>query len=457
VTSPAPPAKPGFKILWYDRSAADFALRSETMAVILFSVQLLVTLGVVLLIAYAGRAIAQFLRQPAVIGEIAVGLTAGPIMIAIAGRASFPKILPPDVLNGLHRFGDIGLALFLVGIAHHLRFGRERMPARTIGWITAGAFVIPLLLGGLLAGWLLWSGDDNVRGESNTPAFVLMVAVSLVVTAVPVLARILSDHALANDVSGRLAMASAAVIDAAAWLLLGVALGMTAGDAGDVAISMITLLAGIGLSLLARRGLAAGWLTRFCRRLPGVAAVLLAAATVGTVTLVASLGLTGVVGAFLVGFAVPSTGPQGKAWSTVVTRVSGVGRTLVPVFFVVAGIQVFTKPMTQVPWLVLVLATVLAIVGKIGGGYLGARIAGQPHRTAITVGVLLNTRGLTEIVVLQAGYTAGILPPALFLALVTMALITTAMTGPLLKLLKLTTPATTDTVPRVTEGAAPHD
>jgi len=103
----------------------------------------------------------------------------------------------------------------------------------------------------------------------------------------------------------------------------------------------------------------------------------------------------------------------------------------VPAFFVTTGLKLWTAS-GGIPWLVAVVATVLAVLAKVGGGYLFSRRGGEDRAGALRVGVLLNTRGLTEIVLLQTGYNAGVITPALYLALLVMALVTTAMTGPLL-------------------------
>lgn len=391
-------------------------------------------LGALLLVGYAGRLVARLLRQPPVIGEITFGLLTGPALIGLLGNDGFNTALPHEVISGLREIGNIGLALYLVGVAHHLQVGPVRMSGRAVSWVAFGAFVPPLVLGGGLAAMILTIGRSDLRGTSSTPAFVLLVAVSLCVTAVPVLARILQEHSIEDTVAGRLSMASAAVMDGIAWLMLGVALGLASGGVGNVATSLAILVAGVGVALLVRRVLKTRPATAAAGRFPWSMAVLLAAGTLATTTALTAWGLTGVVGAFLFGLAVP--GGEGREnWTKAVHRISRVGRALVPVFFVVAGVDVFAKPLNGLPWIVFVVATVLAIVGKIGGGYLGARFGGQTRTVATEVGVLLNTRGLTEMVVLQAGYSAGILPPALFLALLAMALLTTAMTGPLLKLL----------------------
>ncbi|MGW7418445.1 cation:proton antiporter, partial [Streptomyces sp. NPDC054863] len=142
-------------------------------------------------------------------------------------------------------------------------------------------------------------------------------------------------------------------------------------------------------------------------------------------------GVTEIFGALLVGLAIPPDG-----WHDVVRVVTRIGRLLVPVFFVVTGLTVFGGQFGATPWFAIVLATALGIVGKVGGGFLGARLGGASVLDAARLGVLVNTRGLTELVVLQAGYSAGILTAPVFLALVVMALVTTAMTGPCYGLLE---------------------
>ncbi|MEU4746511.1 cation:proton antiporter, partial [Actinosynnema sp. NPDC023658] len=168
-------------------------------------------------------------------------------------------------------------------------------------------------------------------------------------------------------------------------------------------------------------------------RHPRATGVAIAAVALLTAFQLEHWGLTAVFGAFVVGLALP-----GGAWEKVARPVMSFGRLLVPVFFVVAGMGVANAPRGSVPWAAILIATGLAILGKVGGGYAGARLAGQDRRTSLSVGVLVNTRGLTEIVVLQAGYSAGLLSVQLFLALVVMALATTGMTGPLLSLIERT-------------------
>ncbi len=386
-----------------------------------------VVLAAVLLAAYAGRLAARAVRQPEVVGEILAGILVVPAVLAVGGPSGLAGVLPADVVGPLKVLGQIGLVLFLVGVAHELRHGQSGLGARAVGWVTAGSFVPALLAGLAMAAWVLFAADPDVRGTASAPALVLMIAVALSVTAVPVLARILEDRRMTDQPAGRLAMAAAVVTDSSAWLLLVVAVGLS----GGVLLSLVLLAVGVAVTLAGRvllRGKAA---TAAAERFPWIVRVAVAALALLIAFLFEHWGLTAVFGAFVVGLALPA-GP----WTDIVRPVTQGGRLLVPVFFVVAGMGVANAPRADVPWDAIAIAVVLAVLGKVCGSYLGARLAGQDRRTSLTVGVLMNTRGLTEIVVLQAGYSAGLLSVRLFLALVAMALVTTAMTGPLLSLIE---------------------
>lgn len=385
-------------------------------------------LAVVLVAAVLGRSAARATRQPEVIGEILAGILVVPLVIAVAGRDALGALLPGDVLGVLQEIGKIGLVLFLVGVAHELRRGNADLRSRTVGWVTAGSFVPALGTGLLFACWVIFYADDDLRGSAPTAPLVLMIAVALSVTAVPVLARILEDRGLMGTTNGKLSMAAAVFTDSSAWLLLLVAIGSASGGWNGVLISVVVLAIGVVVAITGRALLRTGASATISGRFPRATSLAVAVAALLLAGEIESWGLTAVFGAFVVGLALP----KDDGWQAVVAPVMTLGRWLVPVFFVVAGMGLFTTPSSTLPWVAMALATALAIVGKVGGGYLGARLAGLPGRDALTVGVLMNTRGLTEIVVLQAGYSAGLLSAGLFLALVVMALVTTGLTGPLL-------------------------
>jgi Kef-type K+ transport system membrane component KefB len=284
-----------------------------------------------------------------------------------------------------------------------------------------------LLTGLVFAAWAVWLAPAEVRGTAPTAALVLMLAVAMSVTAVPVLARILEERSDLGRASG-LSMMASVLIDTPAWLLLTVALGLAAGGLGGVWLAFATIGVGAVLAWCGRRALGSEHVAGVAAQRPRTTAFVLAVVALGAGTAAHSLGLTAIFGAFLVGVVVPRT----EAWSRVVALVSRVGRAFVPVFFVVAGATLSTSGVSAFPWTGVVLALVLGVLGKVGGGYAGARWGGEDSVTSLRVGVLVNTRGLTEIVVLQIGFTAGLLTPGLFVALLVMALVTTALTGPLL-------------------------
>ncbi|MFD1539765.1 cation:proton antiporter [Nonomuraea guangzhouensis] len=405
-----------------------------------------VVLAAVLLLALAGRLLAGALRQPAVIGEVALGMAAGPLVLAVAG----PGVVSALPLDWLGWCGHTGLVLFLVGVIHELRAAPPLARGRAVGWTTVGALAVPMLAGAAVAAWALAGDEPGLRGTAPAPALIVFLAVSLSVTAVPVLARILSERGLVGTRAGVLAMTVAIVTDAAAWLLVALAVSLAAGGLGGVVVlTVVTAVALLG-ALAVRRVLGASRLLRLVARGPRVAAVLLAVWALVAAAALRSWGLTEILGAALAALALPlkgtrtappESGAAGDAddegpWTRPVRAVAGVGRLLVPVFFVVTGFSVFAEPFAVAPWSAIVLVTLLGMASKIGGAYAGARFGGEPREVALGLGVLLNTRGLTELVVLQIGHEAGILTPAMFLALAVMALVTTAATGPSYALLQ---------------------
>ncbi|MFJ6509252.1 cation:proton antiporter [Streptomyces sp. NPDC091879] len=402
-------------------------------------VHLVVVLAAVFAAAQAGRIAARRLRQPEVIGEITAGLLAGPAVLAVLGHARFDAVLPAPVLADLKVVGQAGLILFLVGLAHHLRAGSAR-PARTaLTWVTAGSLLLPLACGALLAVWVITREGEAVRGHAPTASFVLMMAVALCISAVPVMARILSARRMHESAAGALTLSSAIVIDAVGWLLLTLALCLSSGSVAGFLHSLLALAFAAAAALLLRTLLSTSAARRFCIRAPRAAGTLLAVAAIAVALTVEHLGMTAILGAAVVGLSIPAG--LGTPWAPVIASVSRVGQAIVPVFFVVTGVTVFNKAFSAASWQLFVLAITLGVAGKTVGGYLGARAGGQSVNESRQVAVLMNTRGLTELIALQAGLTAGVLTAPLVLVLVVMALVTTAMTGPLLTYLDHTTTA----------------
>jgi Kef-type K+ transport system membrane component KefB len=393
--------------------------------------QVIAAAAVVLALTMAGGAVAGWLRQDRVIGEIAVGLLVAPAVLWLAGPDLLHRMLPAGALAALKLVAEAGLVLYLVGVTHKLELGAAGLERRVLGWVALGGFLPALCLGAALGGWLLNAGPGT-RGTAPAPAFLVFVAVAMAITAVPVLARIIGDRGLSDTRAGQLALAAAIIADSVGWLLLSVALSLNADSPAGVVRSFVVLVGAGVLALVLRRALRAPAVRALAARSRPVTVVV-----VGTVALAVSfateqLGLTAIIGAVLVGFAIPPG--DRESWPAAVAAVSRVGRRLVPLYFGVTGFLVFTSVPGIESWWLAVLVLGLGIVGKVGGGYLGARLGRQGHWDALRIGTLMNTRGLTELVVLRAGYSAGILTGSLLLTMVLMALVTTVVTGPLLSL-----------------------
>lgn len=397
--------------------------------IVLSTGKIVLALVVVLGFGHLGGVLARVLRQPPVVGECLFGLFLGPALIAMVHAGRPGPALPGEVTEALTLLAHAGLAWFLAGVAHELRPKADDLSRRAITLVSVGTLVPSALVGLLFAGWLRSTGDPQLLARAPWSAQLLMICLSMMVTAVPVLARIIIDRGLASTAPARLALTAAVIADTAVWLLLAVALGLASGTERDVVTAVGVLAAGACIAVLVRPLLRSERISRCCARYPLVTAVSIGLVALLLFETTAHAGLTGVPGAVLAGLAVPA-GQEGTGWPAAVHKVVMTGRGLVPVYFVMTGLQVFSGPMPALPGTVT--ATLLAIAGKIGGGYLGARLGGSSAKDGLLVGVLVNTRGLTEIVVLQAGFTAGLLSPALFVALLLMALITTVITGPLL-------------------------
>ncbi|EWC63669.1 Na(+)/H(+) antiporter [Actinokineospora spheciospongiae] len=394
---------------------------------------LLGALVVTLAVAKLGGLLARAVRQPSVVGEIVLGLLTGPFLLWVGGEGVRTALLGEGRLDALNTVAHAGLVLFLVGVGHELKVGAGIPRARSLVWTATGAMLLPAAAGLLMALWVGGQGTD-LRGSAPTTSFVLVMLVALTVTAVPVLARILDESGRMDTPAARLALSAAAFIDLVAWAVLAVAITGATGE-GDLlsVLGRLGMLVGVVLVITSL-----GRLLRIGRVRAAAAAhrrvtiVLIGLAALGVALLAKALGINEIILALAVGLALPVDGERGT-WTPVAETVARGGRELVPVFFFVTGVGVFAAEVGSIPWAAIGVALVLAVVGKVGGSYLGARLGGSTRGESLELGVLLNTRGLTELVVLQAAFTAGIITPALYLALVVMTLVTTAMTGPLHK------------------------
>jgi Kef-type K+ transport system membrane component KefB len=385
---------------------------------------LLLALTVILVVAALFGAIARGIGQPPVVGEIFAGIMLGPTLLH---GAVADTVLPVDIRPLLGALADVGLALFmfLVGMEIERRTIHSR-PGALVS-ISLVSIALPFGLGTLLAQGLL-----GHQPPGQHVAFTLFIGTAVAVTALPVLAGILTDFGLTRTPTGQLAVASAAIADVLAWALLAIVVGLVRGvDQPSWRLALLPPY--IALLLLAGQPVLLRILRS--RRADGRRLAIVLAGLLASSTLTECMGSDYIIGAFLFGAAMPRLGAE--AIRTDITRsLEQICRVLLlPVFFAVAGLQVNLSHVSVDGLGELALIMFVAVGGKFAGVFVTARLHGIPARHAGALGAMLNTRGLTELVFLTVGLNLGLLDTALYSLMVVMALLTTAMTGPLLRLI----------------------
>lgn len=390
-------------------------------------------IAMVLVAGTALGSLARRLRQPAVIGEIVAGVVLGPTVLGQFPGNLTGRLFPADVRPLLGAVSQIGLLLFMFMVGWEF----ERKLLRPHGRAAAGVSLSSVGLafgGGVGVAVLLYPRHSEVAGHHVAfPAFVTFIGAAMSVTAFPVLARILADSRLTGTRVGSLAIASAAVDDLAAWCLLAYvsALVTARGSSGVVQVLVLSGAYVVVMALAVRpvvRALVARW-ARAGRRQPVVA--LICAGVLLSSWLTTWIGIHAIFGAFAFGFVMPRD--DGEPW---VERVRGpldnIGLVLMPVFFIVTGLGVDLGALHGRDWLELAAVLAVACGGKLVGALVPARACGLTWWESWTLGLLMNTRGLTELIILHAAVTLGVLDGRMFTMMVLMALATTAMAAPLL-------------------------
>lgn len=250
-------------------------------------------------------------------------------------------------------------------------------------------------------------------------------------TAFPVLARIIADRGLARTTVGTFALATAAVVDVVAWVALAAVQASIGGEDGHwrvlLLVPYVAVMFLVVRPLLGR--LLAGGDPASPLSVPRLAAVLSGALLSAAAT--EAMGMHFIFGAFLFGLVIP-TGGAVERGETIQRQTGQLTALLLPVYFVVAGLKVDLRGLGLDGLLDFGVILLVAVAGKLGGSYLAARLQGVPARASLALGTLLNTRGLTELIILGVGLRIGLLDGSLYSLMVVMALVTTAMTGPML-------------------------
>jgi len=298
--------------------------------------------------------------------------------------------------------------------------------------IAASALLVPMTLGS--GAVLLFKSEFAALGQSHIGhPFVLFMGVAMAITALPVLAAIVRERGIAGSVPGATATTAAGLMDVSAWLVLAVAIAGAQHKPGSSVLRTLLLFGCfVVIMLLVVRPALRWWMSRRRSVLSNQLPLALALA-LGSAWVTASLGLHPVFGGFLAGITMPTV--DGSRDAEILRPMEEIGGLFLPLFFVVTGLSLNVGSLGGTAFAVLALVCAIAIAGKLFPAYASSRIGGLRPRDSAIVAVLINTRGLTELIALNLGLSAGLIDQRVFSILVLMALITTALTGPLLSLL----------------------
>ncbi|HEV2682089.1 MAG TPA: cation:proton antiporter [Rhodanobacter sp.] len=393
---------------------------------------LLMQLVVILLTARGLAWLLRWIGQPPVIGEMIAGLTLGPLVFGALAPAWQGWLFAPASLTALDGLSQIGLVLFMFIVGAELRLpGGVRRALRAAGAVGGLAVLLPIVLA-LLITPILYARYAPA-GIAYWP-FALFMAASLAITAMPVLARILKDRHVTHTPVGQLALTAAAMADVLAWILLAltVALISAHGDWAPFWRSVLGVGAMLALCFGVLRPLLRRWLARHAADegpTGGVLAVLLIGA-LGCAAMTEWLHLHAVFGAFVFGLCLPR---DDALLAGLIERLEHVAVVaLMPVFFALTGLNTSVDAFQRDALGAFALILAVAVVGKVVGGALGARLGGHGWRDSFAVGSLMNARGMVELIVLKIGLDAGVIGSSMFTLLLLMAIVTTMMTTPML-------------------------
>jgi Kef-type K+ transport system membrane component KefB len=419
--------------VWNDYLAAPLKDLSENL-----SHPLSIALFQIIIIISFSRIFSYLMKkvgQPAVIGEILAGIFLGPSLLGTLFPDAWAATFPLSSIGNLHSISTIGLSLFMFIIGIELDVTMLNRRIQTALFVSHASILIPFFLGVLLA-FQLYSGF--AQGGTSFLTFSLFMGVSMSITAFPVLARIIQERGFSRTPLGVMAITCAAIDDITAWCILAVVIAIA--KAGDASSALMTLsLACIYVAFMLK--MARPFLLRMSKTMSDEGQINRSFVALAIISLLTSafvaeiIGIHALFGAFLAGVSMPQ---DVKIRETLRNKIEDVSLLLfLPIFFAYTGLRTqIGLLMSDGLWKVCALVIACAVAGKVFGTLIAARMMGQSWKNSFSLGALMNTRGLMELVVLNIGYDLGIINPAMFVVLVLMAIFTTLMTGPFLSLIE---------------------
>lgn len=375
-------------------------------------------------------AIARRCGQPTVVGQILAGVLLGPSLLGRLPGHLTERLFTHAAVPFISVIAQLAVVIFMFTVGYEIDFRPLRGRGHAAPLVAAGALLVPLALGIGVA--VLGRSAFTATGESHADSrsFVLFMGVAVSVTALPVLAAIVRERGLAGTTVGTIATTAAGIMDVTAWLLLAAALvGTRAAGTRPLAVTVLLLACFVVFMLVVIRPALRWWIRRPGSLLSNQVPLALVLA-VASAWVTASLGLHPVFGAFLAGLTMP--GQDNAPDADVLRIMEQAGGLMLPLFFVVTGLTMNIGALNGQDIVLLVVVLACAMLGKVGPAYGAARLSRLERRQSAMIAALVNTRGLTELIALNVGLSAGIINQKVFTILVLMALITTMATGPLI-------------------------
>lgn len=395
------------------------------------TLQLILIVSVTRLFGY----LCMKISQPSVVGQIIAGIVMGPSLMGYFFPEFFNFIFPPESLKSLKLVSNLGLIFYMFIIGMELDIQALKNKAHQAVVISNAGIIIPFSLGIILS---LFLYKSHAPETISLIPFVLFIGIAMSITAFPVLARIVQERGISKTNLGVLALTCAAIDDVTAWCLL---VGVIAiATAGSIYGFLITLILSIAYVLFMLK-IVKPFLKEYSRHylleknlhktvVTAFFVVMLASSYISDI-----IGIHALFGAFMAGIAMPHNLVFKKNFVEKIEDVSLV--LLLPTFFVLSGLNTQINLLNDwSKWLLCLVVIIVAVAGKFGGCTIATKLVGENWKNSLSIGVLMNSRGLMELIVLNVGYELGILKSEMFTIFVFMALITTFLTNPGLNLIE---------------------
>lgn len=428
------------KLLEQGRVINEVKAKDDFMEILMFNLHhplavLLSQIVVIVIIAKLFGFLCKKIGQPSVVGEMIAGILLGPSLFGLYFPEVSGALFPPASLGNLQLLSQVGLVLFMFIVGLELDLGALKNSTNQAVVISHASIIVPFTLGAGLSYFLY----ERFAPEGiNFLSFALFMGVAMSITAFPVLARIVQEKGIYRTRLGAMVITCAAVDDITAWCILAAVIAIA--KAGSLVSALYILgMAIVYVVIMIRvvRPFLRKWLTKGKKGMTKRKIAVIFLTVVISAYLTEVIGIHALFGAFLAGIVMPD---EINFRQLLVNKVEDLTVVLfLPLFFAFTGLRTRISGLSDPEmYSTLFLIVLVAVAGKFLGSAVAAKFVGQDWKTSLSIGALMNTRGLMELVVLNIGYDLGVLSPEIFAMMVFMALITTFMTGPLLTLIDKT-------------------